>query len=654
MPPAPRPTSAPTPDLLRRLLVLLGLVAVVFVCYLPSLRGGFVWDDDGHVTRAELRSLEGLGRIWFDVGATQQYYPVLHSAFWLEHQLWGDAPLGYRLMNILGHAGVAWLFGLLLLRLRAPGAWVAAFLFAVHPICVETVAWVSEQKNTLSALLYLGGALAYWRYRDDRTPRRYALASALFALALLTKSVTATLPAALLVLTWWREGRIDWRRELPPLLPWFGAALAMGSLTAYFEHELIGANGSEFTLGPLARGLLAGRVVWFYLGKLLIPAPLLFVYPRWGVDPGIWWQWLYPLAAVAGLGIAWLQARRGQRAVLAALLLFGGTLFPVLGFFNVFPFVFSYVADHFQYLASLPVFALAGWGLHWLGGRFGRSATVGSTAAVLAACAALTWSQSALYRSSHALYTATLEGNPDAWLAHQNLAVEAAAAGTPAEAVPHLEAVLRLKPDYVPAMNYLGDDLIQLGRAADAVPVLQRALRLRPQYADAHNNLGRALMAVGREADGLTEFGEAVRLDPKLGSAQGNLGMALASAGRVTEALPHFQAAVRLQPDNPMTLLDLATALTLSGHFPEAAPHFEHALALAPENPDFLFQYGHALLENGQTEKAAAQLEEAVRLNPGHAMAHWQLALALRRLGRSAEALEHQRAALELDPSLRR
>ena len=196
---------------------------------MPALQAGFIWDDDGHVTRTDLRDLSGLYRIWFEFGATQQYYPVLHSAFWLEHLVWGDSPLGYHLLNVLLHASAACLFGVLLRRLAVPGAALAALLFALHPVCVESVAWISEQKNTLSLVFYLCAALAYLRFTERRRGTVYLLATGLFVLALLTKTVTASLPAALLVVFWWQRGRLEWRRDVVPLLPWFALGRGVGS-----------------------------------------------------------------------------------------------------------------------------------------------------------------------------------------------------------------------------------------------------------------------------------------------------------------------------------------------------------------------------------------------------------------------------------------
>ena len=590
------------------------LVATL-AAYFPALTGDFLWDDAGHVTNPALQSWSGLWRIWFEVGATQQYYPFLHSAFWIEHRFWSDSPLGYHLVNLLLHASGATLFGVLLRRLAVPGAWFAAGLFLLHPVCVESVAWICEQKNTLSLVLYLGAALAYLRFDAGRSPQRYALASLLFACALLTKTVTASLPAALLVVFWWQRGRLGWRRDVMPLLPWVALGAGGGLFTAHFERVLIGAQGADFNLGAMDRLVLAGRVFWFYLGKLLCPAELIFVYPRWSIDAAVWWQWLFPAAALSLLaGLTWWSRR--NRGPLAVALLFGGSLFPVLGFVNVYPFIFSYVADHFQYLASLAVFALAGAGLSLLP-RF-----AGWSAATLLAglCGVLTWHQVPDYRDNVTLYEATLRANPDAWLAHHNLATILVDGGRPDAALPHIERTIALRPDYPEALNNLGNCLRQLGRPGEAVVPLKRAIQLQPRYAVAHNNLGTVLMALGRTDEGRVEFETAVRLEPDYTSAQLNLGQALASAGRMPEATQHFTRAVQLDSSNGAAQLQLGTALAVQARYVDALPHFQAALELDPESAD----------------------------------AHLRLAMTLRSLGRMAEATEHYREAIRLNPSFAR
>lgn len=625
----------------------------VVLAYLPALNGGFLWDDDGHVTAPALRSLGGLGRIWFEPGVTQQYYPLLHSAFWLEHHLWGDATLGYHLVNVLLHATAAGLFGLLLRRLAVPGAWLAALLFALHPVCVESVAWISEQKNTLSAVFYLAAALAWLRFDEDRRPRHYLLATGWFLLALLTKTVTATLPAALLVIFWWRHGRLGWRREVRPLLPWFALAAASGLFTAHFEREFIGAQGADFSLGLAARGLLAGRVGWFYAAKLLWPAGLTFIYPRWNVDAAQAWQWLFPVATLALLAaLAWWSRRR--RGPLAAALLFGGTLFPVLGFVNVYPFVFSYVADHFQYLASLPVFALGAAGLTAAAGHLPRWAGPAGFIALPAVLGALTWNQAGMYRDVFTLYETTIARNPACWMAHNNLAMALTNAGRVDEAVPHLETALQLRPDYPEAENNLGDDLNRLGHPAAAITHLDRALQLQPKYAEAHNNRGVALMALGRAPEGIAAFEQTLKLRPGYAQAHCNLGLALAQAGRTAEALAHFEQSARLDPGFAGAELNWAIGLMLSDRFPEAVPHFAKALALAPDDAGMHNTYGRALAKNRRIEESLAQFLEAIRLDPDLAEAHLNAALALRQLGRTQEAGEHYAEAIRLNPALAR
>jgi tetratricopeptide (TPR) repeat protein len=444
----------------------------------------------------------------------------------------------------------------------------------------------------------------------------YIVATALFLLALLTKTVTATLPAALLVVFWWRRGRLSWRRDVVPLLPWFALGAAGGLFTAHFERELIGAQGADFSLGALDRGLLAGRVFWFYLSKLLWPANLVFIYPRWTVDAAHLVQWLYPVSAVAlvaVLGVAAVRAtgvtRDRARAVLAALLLFGGTLFPVLGFFNVFPFLYSYVADHFQYLAALPIYAIVAYSAAaWIRGR-GRpevgphpqTLAVAAVAIVLGALGVLTWRQARLYRDPVTLYEATLARNPTCWMAHNNLAIEFAAAGRVAEAVPHVEAAVRLKPDFAPAENNLGDDLVRLGRVTEAIPHFERALRLQPNYAVAHRNLG----------------------------------MALAMSNRVNDAVAHFMRAVQIDPAYAEAELDLAVALDQTRQFAAARPHFERAIALAPSSIDSRLAYAEALATHGDLDAAIRHYRAAVELAPASTEAQQGLATALRRAGRT-------------------
>ena len=570
---------------LRQAAAGLGIFVLLLIAYLPALNGGLLWDDEAHITARELQSWHGLWRIWFDLGVTQQYYPLLHSAFWFEHQLWGDSVLGYHLANLAMHAVSAFLVMLIMKRLALPGAWLGALIFALHPVCVESVAWISEQKNTLSAVFYLGSALVYLRFDEKRRLSLYFGALGLFILALLSKSVTATLPAALLVVLWWQRGRLDWRRDIFPLVPWLTLGVGSGIFTAWVEKTFIGAGGASFALSFAQRCLLAGRVIWFYLVKIVWPVNLMFVYPRWSVDTAAAWQYLFPLG-VLGLAAALIWLSRRQRGPLAGFLFFVGTLVPALGFVNVYPFLFSYVADHFQYLASLGVIVPAASGLTVLARRTpsGPSWIAGFLVAILGI---LTWSQSGAYKNAETLYRDTLTRNPQAWLAESNLGSEILKVpGRAQEAIPHLQAALRLKPDLPEARNNLGlilsDDPQRLPQA---IAEFEAALQIKPNYAEAHNNLGSALSDAGRREEAIAEYRAALRIRPNYAEAHNNLGSELSqSPDHLNDAIAEFETALAIDPNLAEAQANLATTLAkVPGRLPEAILHMEAALRMRPQ-----------------------------------------------------------------------
>ena len=670
----------------RNLGVAVLILGVTLLAYLPAVSGGLLWDDDGHVTRADLQSFDGLRRIWFEVGVTQQYYPLLHTAFWLEHRLWGDAVVGYHLANILLHAAGACLVVAIVRRLfhggsspsalsrgsetermaagYGPGGyagveWLAGFIFALHPVCVESVAWISEQKNTLSAVFYLGSALVYLEFDRDRRPSRYWMALGLFVLALLSKTVTATLPAALLVVFWWLRGRLSWARDARPLLPWFALGGAGGLFSAWVERTLIGAHGVGFSLTGLERSLLAGRVIWFYLGKLVWPADLAFIYPRWVVDSGAWWQYLYPSGVLVALVGLVLLARR-HRGPLAGFLIFTGTLFPVLGFVNVYPFVFSYVADHFQYLASLGIIVPVAAGLTLAAWRIppgARQLVPVGGGVLLAALAVLTWRQAGVYRDAQTLYRATLALNPASPMVHNNLGlVLSQIPGRLPEAISHYEAALRSDPRNLEAHLNLGYALARIpGRLSEAIKVDEAAVRIGPSRAEAHDNLAVALSQVaGRMPEAVAEFETAVRLNPDSAEMQDHLGTALMSnPERWPEAIDHLERAVRINPASAELHDHLGVALAkFSERTPEAIEHFEEALRVGPDSAEVRCHLGLALAKTpGRMPEAMAQFEAAVRIDPGSAEAHDSLGKVLMGVpGRLPEAIAHLEAAVRLDP----
>ncbi|HEY5228953.1 MAG TPA: tetratricopeptide repeat protein [Opitutaceae bacterium] len=631
------------------------ILGLVLLAYLPALSGGMLWDDDAHVTKLQLRSLHGLWRIWFDVGATQQYYPLLHSAFWVEHRLWGDSVAGYHLANVVLHAAAAWLLFTLLRVLSFPAPWLAALIFALHPVCVESVAWISEQKNTLSAVFYLVSAILYLRFDATRRRNLYSWALALFVMALLTKTVTATLPAALLVILWWKRGRLDFSRDALPLAPWFVLAAASGLFTAWAEKNFIGAQGSDFAFSFAERLQLSGRVVVFYARQLAWPDNLMFIYPRWELSAGDVAKWA-PLGAVAlAIGICLFVSRR-YRGPLAALLFFVGTLFPALGFVDVYPFRFSFVADHFQYLASIGLILLAAWALGLAARRLGSGAWV--LLGVPVFLGFLSWRQARVYGDSATLYRSTLAANPSAWLMHYNLAVDLGLKPEHIdEAIEEYRATIRLKPDHWEAHNNLASALLKRpGHASEAIAEFEAAIRYNPGYAAAENNLGVALEEFPeRMEEAKQHFRAAIRIRPDYDAAHSNLGsLLLGQRVSIEDAASEFEAAIRIAPTVADYHYGLANALSLlPGRLPDAVAEYRTALRLRPDYAEAHSNLGVALAHMpGHVDEAISEYRAALALDPKGAQIHANLANTLARLpGRKDEAADEYRAALRIEPA---
>lgn len=679
------------------------ILSLTFIAYLPALNGTLLWDDEAHITAPELQSLHGLHRIWFELGATQQYYPLLHSAFWLEHRLWGDSTTPYHVLNVLLHSICAWLLVLIVRRLEIAGtmapitAWLAGAIFALHPVCVEAVAWISEQKSTLSGVFCLGAALLYLdfdRSDFDRTRRRsrYFAAFGLFVCALLTKSVTATLPAALLVVLWWKRGRIDMKKDVLLLLPWLAVGAASGLFTAWVERHVIHAEGADFALTLTDRILLAGRVPWLYLLHIVWPVNLSFFYPRFVLDSRDPLQYLFPAAtslALAGLTIvAWRRRSALSRSALAAALLFVGTLFPALGFFNVYPFRYSWVADHFSYLASIAVIVPLSALLGRLPGR-ARAVAAGFLVAVLGL---LTWRQSHAYTDIETLWRTTIERTPSAWMPHYELGVRLESdPARRAEAISEFRTELRYRPEHAPGHAELAAMLESTpGGRAEALAEYQTALRLDPSFAMGHNNYGVTLSHDPRSLpDAVAEFETAIRLDPQLFSARNNLALALAripsrageaeaqartaialdpssaqahnllgillvrSPERAAEGIAEFQTALRLDPGYREARLNLANAFGQQpGRLPDAIAEYRTLLRDSPGDTTAHLRLAITLSRlPDQHEGAIREFETVLGLDPDIAEAHYDLALLLSSVpGRMPDAIAHLEAAQRLDP----
>jgi protein O-mannosyl-transferase len=569
-----------------------------FAVYWPALKAGFIWDDDVHVTGNQaLHNLYGLKRIWFELGATQQYYPMVYTTFWFEYHLWGLHALGFHLVNILLHISGALLLWRLLVRLEMPGAWLAAAVFALHPVHVESVAWVTERKNVLSGVFYFAAALAYlrfesicdakerWRERtahlfNDQSVRWYVAALVLFVAALFSKTVTCSLPAALLLVRWWKQGRLD-SRDVLQIVPFFAVGISLGLLTAHIERHDLGAQGTDWAFTFVERLLIAGRALWFYAAKLLYPAKLTFIYPRWVIDASQAWQWLFPVAAVGVILALWFRRRSWGRGPLVAVLFFCGTLFPALGFVNVYPMRFSFVADHFQYLASVGLIALAAAGLE-------RALRTGGIVWLLI-LGLLTWRQTHIYEGPVTLWQDTLAKNSNCWMAYNNL----------------------------------GNILLENGHAEEAANHYGKALQILPTYADAQANLGNILFGQGRVDEAIACYRKATATNATISiSATFNnanyrysLGLALRQKGELDEALAHFREAVAMRPVFAEAQFNLGELLLLKGQVDEAVGCYQKALEIQPSNTAFRRGYSEALSQQEQLH--AAKTESAATTQVG-------------------------------------
>ena len=644
------------------------LVVAVAAVYVGTLAHSFIWDDDLHVAaNPTIVGPLGLKEIWTTSRAN--YFPLVLTNFWLQHAAWGLNPVGYHVITILCHALSAVLLWRVLLALRVPGAWLGAALWALHPVQVESVAWISELKNTQSAIFFLLASLFWVKWLEvgrglsppselagtkPASPRRaagfYALALFCAVLALMSKPSTVMLPVALALIAWWRRGAVR-LRDAVALAPFFLLSAVVSGWTIWEQKFHSGAIGPEWSQTWPERCVIAGRVIWFYLGKLAWPHPLSFIYSRWAIHADSLLAWLPLLSAMAALaGLWWVRAGR-LRPVLFAAAFFVALLFPVLGFFNVYFFRYSFVGDHFQYLASIGPLALLGAGLAMLPRRIG----VAAAAALLLGLGTLTWRHTAVFRDNLTLWGSTVARTPDAVMAWLNYGDVLSWDQRYPEAIAAYREALRLRPTDADGHNDLGCALTLSGDPTSGVPELLRAIELKPDLAAAHNNLGNALRSLNRDAEALAHYAEAVRLKPGYAGAHNNLGVALAEAGRPGDAIPHLEAAVRAVPNAVKTRESLVRALHRYGleliaaeRWREAAATYQRAVELVPRSPPFLEALAVALVKSDRLAEALPVLQFALQLQPNSAELHDNLGQVLLGLGRQREGLEQLEEAARL------
>lgn len=572
------------------------LVVAVFLVYQQVWSAGFIWDDDAHLTRNPcIVGPLGFKEIWTTSAAT--YYPLVLTSFWLQHAIWGLNPLPYHLVNIAMHAACSVLLWQGLWRLQVRGAWLGAALWALHPVQTESVAWITELKNTQSCLFYLLSILFYvkWFSAAGENPKirsswwQYTFSLLCAMMAILSKSSTVMLPVVLGLCTWWLRGRCQ-KQKFWHLVPFFLIAAVASGWTIWEQKFHSGALGVEWGQSGPERLVIAGKAIWFYLGKLIWPYPLIFIYPRWEINASRLWSYLPVLAAGGGLFVLWLNRKGSGRALFFACTYYLVLLVPLLGFFNVYFFRYSFVGDHFQYLASIGPLALAGTGLAagWerleKGRAFLRPVLCGSLLLILGV---MTWRQSRMYADDETLWLTTIEHNPACWMAYDNLSVDYLHARRIDESMVYSMKALEIKPDNFVAENNLGTAFLQTEQIKEAISHYSRALELNPNYAEAHYNLGCVFQRTGQVADAIIHWQKALRINPQFTEAQTSLAWVLATstAASLRDGVKAVELAERANQSsggrNPMILGTLAAAYAEAGRFSEAIPAAYHAIELA-------------------------------------------------------------------------
>ena len=660
-------------------------VALTLVAYLPALRAGFTWEDDSLTSNPLMGSLRGLFQMWTHFGAIPQghYWPMTYTSFWIEYSFWGLNPFGYHLVNILLHGLNAALLWQVLKRIGVRGAWLAGLIFALHPVHVESVAWVIERKNTLSGLFFLLAVLAWTRWEWQAKKSGYVLALAAFAAAMLSKSSTVVLPVALALIAWWK-GRGPLGRKAKELAPFFVLAAALALLDVSILQRV---DPTRIGLNMWDRTMMAGRSVWFYASQLVWPNNLAAVYPRWGLSHPSAVMKVAPVAVAILVAVLWAGRKRWGRGPLAAVLFFLAALAPTLGFVDFGYMAQTFVGNWFQYLASMGLIALVPGFLSQVARltRLDRKTLFrGAAIALTVIFGMLTWRRASLYESTDKLFEDSIARYPKAAAAYRLLAAHQRDTGRNQEAAANFRKSLEIEPGLTRVYNDLGNVLLAMGKTDEAIAQYRKALEINPAILAASFNLMHAQAVAGRPAEALRVMDEALAQypgDPTIAIQAGDIlgeqnlfaaaeqayQRALATAPKDAEAYVHLgtlyskqgdpvraeqalRRAIEADPRSEDAWNGLAGIFLKQKRIPEAAEVYQEALKNLPEASKIHSSLADVLMLQNRNDEALAQYQEALKLDAHSAAAQFGLANVFVRKKQIPEALEHFKAAVKLDP----
>ena len=638
----------------------LGAVAILLlalVAYWPLHTAGYIWDDGGWLVHNHfVHHWRGLWNIWFNPHDSIQYYPMVFTAFNIQWHIWGGNAFGYHLLNIIMQAVDAIFLWRILKALNLRSAWIAAAIWAIHLVQVETVGWVVEQKSLLSALFLFPAILAWTGFADlqgnrvadtpfltGRQWRVYALATLLFILALCSKTDACIVPVVLLFVLVWKRGTIK-TRDVLLLVPWMIFGFLAALMTIHIEHGQAGAKGHGFQFTIAQHLIIAGKDLWFYPFKLFWPWPMMAVYPRWHISHVAAWEWIFPITAFAIPLVLLAISNKIGRGAFVAVCVYGLMISPLLGFIAFYTEMYTFVADHYQYLACIGIIVLAtevAAGIFSrLGsvenaaeemvpptdgqktsvaavtdGGIGRWLGMAVSALVLLALGTMTWAQSEIYTPPLRVWTHNIKCNPDCWLAMERVGVHEYGKGHVSAALVLFQRANELSHGNNLIVNSnLGDVYRHLGQYAKAIPYYRRSLAVAARQPPIISHLVNCYEKVGNWRQAYVDLLHGVKLLPHSADLQTELAVMLAKAGHPKQAVSHFLVAIKYEPADTKALFGLAESLAGLGQRQKAIPYFQRALKASPEFGQGHFAYGVVLLQHGQPALAAKQFEMVLAL----------------------------------------
>ncbi|HZV33592.1 MAG TPA: tetratricopeptide repeat protein, partial [Verrucomicrobiae bacterium] len=646
----------------RQLLIICGaLVALTLAVYWPDLHHDFVNYDDGEYVIDNSAIQNGLN--WslvkwaFTTGHASNWHPLTWISHAIDCRFFGLKAGGHHLVSLLIHAANVLLLFWVLWEMTG-AMWRSAFvaaLFAWHPLHVESVAWVSERKDVLSAFFWLLTMLAYQRYavRGPKFRIWYCATLLFFVLGLLSKPMVVTLPFVLLLLDYWpmrrisdcgleiadsrqgKKGALDpssIRKLIVEKVPFFLFAVA-SSVVTFLVQRKGGAVSSSLTLPARLENALISYVR--YIGKTFWPENLSVLYPHPGSWPMIWVIAAGVLLVVVSAGL--IVTARTRPYLPVGWFWFLGTLVPVIGVVQV---GVQSMADRYTYLPAIGLFLMIAWGLpDLLGSWRGKNWALGAGSVMsLAACLLLTHRQVQYWQDGGTLFRHVVSATKDNYLAYNNLGFYLEDHGKPDEAMTNYLQSISINPNYEDAQNNIGHLLAAKGKYQEAIAHYQIALRIKPSLVEAHNNLGNALGAIGKQDEAIAEYQTALRINPDDEDAHNNLGIARAMQGKMDEAIQLLTEAVRLKPSDAGAQSNLGNAFAAEHKFDDAIRHYQIALQLKPKDAQARNNLGNVLIEEGRLDEAKENYLTALKLNPQNPEANYNLGLLLQRLGKPDEA----------------